>query len=408
MAEGGFEEEDVFTHDDDSSLSLLPVPRHESLAHELAQASSGQRTQMIKDKVESFYRSTGMSPDVVDPNNFTIDKDGHLFYIKDDNTRIQLTHRNDPSRYLSLATLRSKFGSVYDVKRYLSLGDFNARLSSQTVSLLHEAEKKLPVNVEDIPLQDLTQTASNTIHEVETSFSGALQTIEDPPLPMREIMALNESLKSVRGELVNNLAKLSALDDRIEYEKQKLADADDDPEIHRDDRDRIEQRLKDLQSERAARLEVLSSNRNQLRSQVSRIRETIQTILNEDTTLVERLKILFREQGITIFSVLTAIGMAVSTVVLALTGGGGGGATSPNPDKPNGGAREWIKKQLHHLSELLKKLASKAIDALPGIIGSVVSWLLSTLGKVVGYMSEHLWTLLVLGAGLLLSKIQQK
>ena len=405
MAEGGFEEDDVFTHADDSSFSSLPISRHRSLAYELERATSDQRTQLIKDKVDSFYRSTGLSPDLVDPNNFRIDKDGHLFYIKEDNTQIQLTHRNDPSKYLSLATIRTKFGSVHDMRRHLSLSDYKPQLSSQAVSLLQETEKKLPADVEAIPLQDLSQTASDTINELETSFNDAIQTMDDPPLPMREIMALNESLKSVRGELVNNLAKLSALDDRIEYEKQKLADADDDPEIPRHVRDQIEQRLKDFRLERAARLEVLSSNRNQLRSQVSRIRETIQTILNEDTTLVERLKTLFREQGITIFSVLSAIGMAISTLVLAVTGGSGG-ATSP--DNSGGDAKKWIKKQLHHLSELQKKLASKAIDALPGIIGSVVSWLLSMLGKVVGYMSEHLWTLLVLGAGLLLSQIQKQ
>ena len=233
--------------------------------------------------------------------------------------------------------------------------------------------------------------------------------MDDPPLPMREILALNESLQSIRGELINNLAKLSELDDHIKYEKQKLADADEDPTTPREAREQMEKRLRDLRVEREARLEVLSSNRNQLRSQISRIRETIQTILHEDTTLIERLRTLFREQGITIFSVLTAVGMTISTIALALTGGGSASsvAPSPSPDKP-GGLREWIKKQLHHLSELLKKLATKAIDALPGIIGSVVSWLLSTLGKVVGFMSEHLLTLVLLAAGLFLSEIQKK
>ena len=79
--------------------------------------------------------------------------------------------------------------------------------------------------------------------------------------------------------------------------------------------------------------------------------------------------------------------MTISTIVLALTGGSGGGAV-PAPTPPQfpqppgkGGARKWIKKHLQSLGRILAKLAGKAAAALPGIIGSIVSWLLSLLGK---------------------------
>ena len=391
MAEGGFDEDVVFREGDTFELEPL-IPRRESLAYELEQAEtslSTHRLELLKDKVESFYRSTGITPDFIDYNNFHTDDDGYLFYKK-----VRLTYRNDPSKFLSLHTLRSKFNSVTDMRRQLGVSEYNPKLSSKAISTLHETQRKLPVNVEEIPMQELPQAATETINELET----------DPPLPMREIIALNESLQSIRGELVNNLAKLSELDKHIEYEKQKLADMDDDPRLPREIKERTEKRLKDLQIERDARLEVLSTNRKELSSQISRIRETIRTILNEDTTLVERLKTLFREQGITIASVLTAIGMSISTIVLALTGG----AASPTSSPPPSDVREWVKKQLKHLSDLLKKLGMKAIDALPGIIGSIVSWLLSTLGKVVGYMGEHLWTVVLLGIGLFLSEIKKK
>ena len=394
MAEGGFDEDVVFREGDTFELEPL-IPRRESLAYELERAEtslSKHRLELLKDKVESFYRSTGITPDFIDYNNFHTDDDGHLFYKK-----VRLTYRNDPSKFLSLHTLRSKFNSVTDMRRQLGVSEYNPKLSSKAISTLHETQRKLPVNVEEIPMQELPQAATETINELET----------DPPLPMREIIALNESLQSIRGELVNNLAKLSELDKHIEYEKQKLADMDDDPRLPREIKERTEKRLKDLQIERDARLEVLSTNRKELSSQISRIRETIRTILNEDTTLVERLKTLFREQGITIASVLTAIGMSISTIVLALTGGAASPTSSP-PPSDSGRVREWVKKQLKHLSDLLKKLGMKAIDALPGIIGSIVSWLLSTLGKVVGYMGEHLWTVVLLGIGLFLSEIKKK
>ena len=106
-------------------------------------------------------------------------------------------------------------------------------------------------------------------------------------------------------------------------ERQKLTETDD-PEIQQDIRDRInklEGELSDLELEIQARLEALSANKAALRTQFNRIRQTIGRLLHEDKTLAERIRTLFREQGITIASILTVIGMAISTLVLALTGG---------------------------------------------------------------------------------------
>ena len=128
-------------------------------------------------------------------------------------------------------------------------------------------------------------------------------------------------------------------------------------------------------------------------------------MLYENTTLAERIRTLFREQGVTIASVMTALGFAISTLVFALTGTGGGGGKLPAPPSPSKDTN-WIKKQLEHLTNLLKKLGEKALDALPGILGGIVSWLFSTASKVVGFMAEHLWMLIVLVVGLLSSKIK--
>ena len=89
--------------------------------------------------------------------------------------------------------------------------------------------------------------------------------------------------------------------------------------------DNLKGELSDIEHEKQARLEALSTNRAALRSQINRIRETIRWLLHEDKTLAERIRTLFREQGIKIASILTAIGMAISTLVLAVTGGGAGG-----------------------------------------------------------------------------------
>ena len=52
------------------------------------------------------------------------------------------------------------------------------------------------------------------------------------------------------------------------------------------------------------------------------------------------------------------------------------------------------------LNELVDAL-SKAIEALPVIVGSVVGVILSRLGKAVGFAAEHVWTVIVFVAGLI-------
>ena len=256
--------------------------------------------------------------------------------------------------------------------------------------------------------------AANALQTMETSFTELGQS-GVPPITRREFRGVYRALERFRGELTNNVAKLSELDrniakkeDHLALERRKLTETNDE-RIKQEIKNRItalERELSDLRLERAGRLEAISVTRKAARSQINRIRETLDRMLHEDKTLGERIRTLFREQGITIASIITAISMSISTLVLALTGGSGGGAApSPTPPQPpagKGGAREWIKKHLQSLGRILAKLAGKAAAALPGIIGSIVSWLLSLLGKTAVWMAQNLWAVLLAVGGLLL------
>ena len=65
-------------------------------------------------------------------------------------------------------------------------------------------------------------------------------------------------------------------------------------------------------------------------------------------------------------------------------------------------------KWLDRLPNALKRLAGKAVEALPAIVGSVVGAILSFLGKVIGFAAEHTWTLIVFAAGLIGVWLMQK
>ena len=124
----------------------------------------------------------------------------------------------------------------------------------------------------------------------------------------------------------------------------------------------------------------------------------------ETGTLGERIRTLFKEQGITIVSILTAVGMAIGVLIEALLGGSSMSATtsqSTTTSNKKGGAREWIKNKLKALSQLLGKLADKALASLPGIIGSILSWTLNRAKEVVGWLSQNLWALIT-GVGVLI------
>ena len=107
-----------------------------------------------------------------------------------------------------------------------------------------------------------------------------------------------------------------------------------------------------------------------------------------------------------IASILTAIGMAVGVLVEALLSGGGGtGSASavkgtPPPKNEKG---EWIRNKLKALARLLGRLGVK--EALTGIIGAILSWILNRAADVVGWVLQNLWTLVVGVRGLLYTYI---
>ena len=52
------------------------------------------------------------------------------------------------------------------------------------------------------------------------------------------------------------------------------------------------------------------------------------------------------------------------------------------------------KNKLKALSQLLGKLADEALASLPGIIGSIISWILNRAKEVIGWLSQNLWALI--------------
>ena len=88
--------------------------------------------------------------------------------------------------------------------------------------------------------------------------------------------------------------------------------------------------------------------------------------------------------------------MAIGVHIEALLGGPTLSTTTPTSGSVSGGdgAREWIKNKLKALSQLLGKLADKALVSLPGIIGAILSWILNIAKEVIEWLSRNLWALI--------------
>ena len=76
-------------------------------------------------------------------------------------------------------------------------------------------------------------------------------------------------------------------------------------------------------------------------------------MLDKDISSAEKIRMLFQEQGITVASVLMAIGMAISVLVEALLPGGEGGTLGSEackpPPKDEKCLKVWIRKKLKAL-----------------------------------------------------------
>ena len=259
-------------------------------------------------------------------------------------------------------------------------------------------ESSSTTDAEAIEMIEVTsKDIDTTVKGVEQDTSFIEPSERDKLLPLRELEGLDKQLRTIKGSLKVATAKRIDLEGRIKHEERKLNEIQD-PKYSDDQRDMIEGRINKLRGELTERNKEIDILKGEASKQINQIKESITKFLNKETgTLGERIRTLFKEQGITIVSILTAVGMAIGVLIEALLGGPSASAPTPQSTTTNdkkGGAREWIKNKLKALSQLLGKLADKALALLPSIIGSIISLILNRAKEVIGWLSQNLWALI--------------
>ena len=293
------------------------------------------------------------------------------------------------------------------IEQYVDEIDDNRK---QFARELNELPTTSEGNQDNIMLQDIINkneiATDNSIKLIETSEIGADASTQTSGLTLRELQGLDKELRTISGSLRSAIAKSIAKQVDIDREKRKLEEMANDETYSDEQREQVRARIQRFQDEQKAISDQIRILKGRYSNQIYQIRESIMKFLDKETgTLGERIRTLFKEQGITIVSILTALGMTLGVLIEALLGGPSTTSTpTPQSTTTNDkkvGAREWIKSKLKALSQLLGKLADKALASLPGIIGSIISWILNRAKEVVGWLSQNLWALIT-GVGVLI------
>ena len=343
-------------------------------------------------------------------DNFKLADDGALTYV-DKRTVLDLGNFNDgiepPSeiRKLGVKKLRLMgFTTIMDedINPYKS----RYKKAREKVMVLNEnlnerskaIESSSTTDAEAIEMIEVTsKDIDTTVKDVEQDTSFIKPDDKDKLLPLRELEGLDKQLRTIKGSLKVAIAKRVDLKSRIEYEDRKLNEIQD-SSYSDDQRNMIEGRIKRLRDKLNERNEEIDILKGEASKQINQIRGSITKFLDKETgTLGERIRTLFREQGITIVSILTALGMTLGVLIEALLGGPSASTStsqSTTTSDKKGGAREWIKNKLKALSQLPGKLDDKALASLAGIIGSIISWLLNRAKEVIAWLSQNLWALI--------------
>ena len=110
--------------------------------------------------------------------------------------------------------------------------------------------------------------------------------------------------------------------------------------------------------------------------------------LEDRRSLREKIKDIFKKNGVTVTAIFLAAGATIGAVIGAITNA--------------------LKKLAKGLANGLKAVGEKAASALPGLIGVIASFLFKAAASVIGFLAEHTWLLILAVVAFLFQKLMKK
>ena len=306
----------------DEHISLDPVTPGRSTweldrgEQETSFGGESQRTKLMEDYVRDLYKrlseKIGETPELFHYDYFKLEG-RELYYI---GSRKPLTTEGKLKSVGMLADMLDK-----NRLRRLGFSIPVGKLTARQAVMLNKAAEELTSE------SDITKANDIEFQEIEEKSSGIISQIKDVQTdtedlfehPLHKLLGLDKELRSIGDSLKVEVAKIVELEEHITKEHRKLEEFREYPGVYDDAmKEDITKRIDALNDELATRQESIDLLKGRLKNQITSFKETIAKVLDKDTSLGEKIRTLFREQGITIASILTAIRMAIGVLVEAL------------------------------------------------------------------------------------------
>ena len=232
-----------------------------------------------RDKLAALYRHLNVTDNLdlidLDRLNLTTDpkKDFTIFEFYNGDRWVPLTKQT--GEFFAPKTLRDRFGRANTMKNFWGT-DKSPPLLERSFKATTKLSRELPTDleIESIPVEEL----SSLVEDIHAKTREASQNTE---LDMWEFLGIDKALQSIQGELLNNTSKLREINKCIKRDTKRLEGVENDPTYSDEPRQLYRDRLDDLNTEKQARLEILSQNQSQdLKTQVARIKQTIEKVLD--------------------------------------------------------------------------------------------------------------------------------
>ena len=150
-------------------------------------------------------------------------------------------------------TLRDKLGGLNTMKNFSGIDETPPALEKSLKAATKPGDE-LPTDIEmeSIPPKELSSLAED-IH-VKTREAS-----QNTNLDIREFLGIDKALQSIQGELLNNTLKLTEINKSIKRDTKRLEEVENNPIYFDEQRQLYRDRLDNLNTEKQARLEILSN-----------------------------------------------------------------------------------------------------------------------------------------------------
>jgi hypothetical protein len=401
--ESSFHEADLENIPDYELSDLMPKEYRKSAKKEINingkfydAASEGLFESRVKDYLNFLKKDKSNSGKIHKSVRFFVDKDGNLFITDNEKDFKPLSYGKSGNNYYVTNSLKSRLGADLFDKLGFRLVKSKDQTYPKLDSILEGSRRLLSVDLPDRPSTSEVVTAADRV-------------VQDYTARQRDInRAIDANSDSIENMLTIRLATLKNLLTRFQERENEVRDLNAKlrQDITNAEKERSLERLSDLQNE-------LAVTKNEIRLHTEAVAQT----LDSNKPLFDRIRRIFTRNGITLLAVSAALSLIISVVIGSIASSfSSGSAQGPaGPQGPPGSSRtsideikDWTVDKLKKIAELLKKLAIKVAAAIPGFIGSLLSWILTTAADIFTFLAGHLWVLLIAGLGAAFTILQNK